>query len=103
MFNLFLRSKTLRTPRLKHQYIFCGLVTQPKAELDDKISKTTIPIDFKSLNFESKVPATPYKAGTFTSHRTEIDQDTLKLLERLSLVNVDSKYVNSIAYISIFR
>lgn len=96
MFKLYKRSKTFITPRFKRQYSFSGTVTQLKASVNDETSKIT-PIDFKSLKFESKVPATPYTTGTFTSYRTEIDQDTLKLLERLSLVNVDSKYVIAIA------
>lgn len=100
MFKLSQRSRTLLTLRLKREYSINITVTEPKASVEVKTSKRTIPIDFKSLKFESKVPATPYIAGTFTSHRTEIDQDTIKLLERLSLVNVDSKYVNAIAKFS---
>lgn len=94
MFRLLLnRSKALRA--LQRQSSNVGIaVTQLEVAVDEKSSEQKIAqIDFKTLEFESKVPATPYTSRTFSSHRTEIDQDTLKLLERLSLVNVDSKYV----------
>lgn len=46
-------------------------------------------INFAQLQFESKVPQQPCPLSRhFKSHRTEIDHQTLKLLERLSLVNV---------------
>lgn len=50
------------------------------------------PIDFKILNHTTKVPQQPVAAPHFVSHRVNIDSDTLKLLERLSLVNLDSEY-----------
>lgn len=50
-------------------------------------------IDFTELHFETKVPQRPCPSAGhhFQSYRTEIDGETLKLLERLSLVNVDDR------------
>lgn len=48
-------------------------------------------INFKELQFESKVPEQPTPLPAYTSHRVTIDTGTIRLLERLSLVNVEDE------------
>lgn len=57
---------------------------------DDDVKE---PLDFNELKFSSKVPIEPHVSpiSLVKIDRIEIDEETLKLLERLSLVNVDSK------------
>lgn len=51
------------------------------------------PLDFSELKFPSKVPVEPQVSAInlVEIDRIEIDEETIQLLERLSLVNVDSK------------
>lgn len=51
------------------------------------------PLDFNELKFESKVPVKPHVSpiNQIKIDRVKIDEETIRLLELLSLVNVDSK------------
>lgn len=54
---------------------------------------TKEPLDFSELKFVSKVPLVPHVSpiNLVKVDRISIDHETIQLLERLSLVNVDSK------------
>lgn len=54
---------------------------------------TKEPLDFSELKFVSKVPLEPHVSpiNLVKIDRIKIDEKTIQLLERLSLVNVDSK------------
>lgn len=54
---------------------------------------TEEPLDFSELKFVSKVPLVPHVSPINLAKvdRITIDDETIQLLERLSLVNVDSK------------
>lgn len=56
----------------------------------------TNPINFKQIKHKTKVPLEPYKSPTITNFHPQkftIDKETIQLLERLSLVNLDSRFV----------
>lgn len=51
-------------------------------------------IDWKKLKYKSKVPATAVKSPfPETTTRIKITENEMNLLERLSLVDLDRKYV----------
>lgn len=55
-------------------------------------TKTKPAINFKELKFPTKVPLQPHKSNLQVSQeKIEIDEKTIQLLERLSLVNLDGK------------
>lgn len=60
---------------------------------DQSKDHTKEPLDFSELKFISKVPLEPHVSpiNLVNVDRIKIDEDTIQLLERLSLVNVDSK------------
>lgn len=60
---------------------------------DQSKDRAREPLDFSELKFASKVPLKPHASpiNLVKIDRIEIDEETLQLLERLSLVNVDSK------------
>lgn len=58
----------------------------------DRVTKINQSIDFKQLKHPTKVPLVPHLNRLHQStDRTEIDDQTVQLLERLSLVNLDGK------------
>lgn len=63
---------------------FCSAQSK---DLADRIKE---PLDFSELKFASKVPLQPHVSPVNLAKvdRIKIDQETIRLLERLSLVNV---------------
>lgn len=74
-------------------YRFYSKSSAAIASIDEKCStKTKTPINFNELKFPTKVPLKPHKSNLKNSQETiEIDEKTIQLLERLSLVNLDGR------------
>ncbi|XP_034475049.1 glutamyl-tRNA(Gln) amidotransferase subunit C, mitochondrial [Drosophila innubila] len=73
---------------------YCRIATKTIIKVPKAISKTKTcsQLDFTQLNHPTKVPQTPV-ANTFpdtSDNKIEIDTKTIQLLERLSLVDLDS-------------
>lgn len=49
-------------------------------------------LNYTDLQFVSKIPEKPTPLPAYASHRVIIDADTIRLLERLSLVNIEDEY-----------
>lgn len=60
-------------------------VTSPKRNLATAVNYT-------ELQFVSKIPDQPTPLPSYASHRVSIDAETIRLLERLSLVNIEDEY-----------
>lgn len=60
------------------------------AQSKDLNDRTKEPLDFSELKFVSKVPLKPHVSpvNLVKVDRIKVDEDTIRLLERLSLVNV---------------
>lgn len=59
----------------------------------DHTVNTVEPLDFNELKFTSKVPLKPHVSpiNLIKTEPIKIDEETIQVLERFSLVNVDSK------------
>ncbi|EDW03217.1 glutamyl-tRNA(Gln) amidotransferase subunit C, mitochondrial [Drosophila grimshawi] len=72
---------------------YCKIAKQQISELP-KISKPSKLLDFKQLHHPTKVPQTPVPTAfpdATNNSEIEIDAKTIQLLERLSLVDLDSE------------
>lgn len=49
-------------------------------------------VNYTELQFVSKIPDQPTPLPSYASHRVTIDTETIRLLERLSLVNIEDEY-----------
>ncbi|KAJ6639582.1 Glutamyl-tRNA(Gln) amidotransferase subunit C, mitochondrial [Pseudolycoriella hygida] len=83
-FRLKTVSGTTVTTTLQPNKSFCSCKSK---------DSTKKPLDFSELKFVSKVPSSPHVSpiNLVKVDRIKIDEDTIQLLERLSLVNLDSK------------
>lgn len=89
MFHYLRNSKRLKIGNLFNYSIRRLEVTTVKTSTADT-SNPKSQIDYNQIKFPTKVPQKPH-SFKFNSCRTSIDEETIKLLERISLVNLDSK------------
>lgn len=85
----------LRTPKSLKIFLnikcpYSTVLQEANNEIKKQASKSKI--DYKQIKYPTKVPQSPHiSKTTYNSIRTPIDEETIKLLERLSLVNLDNK------------